>query len=166
MNGVDELQTFADTPAIDRGLVFVPALSGLACSYRDRSAAGLWLGMSADTTRQQMCQSALEGVALATVEVIGAMAQKVAVAQNLSIDGGLSRSPYFSQFLADALGRDISTRSFDELTSLGCAALATLAVGAELPADAKGDVEYRARCGQAGLATAFNQAVGRSRGWR
>lgn len=167
MNGVDELQTFADAPAIDRGLVFVPALSGLACPYWDRSAAGLWLGMSADTTRQQMCQSALEGVALATVEVVGAMAHEVAVAQNLSIDGGLSRSPYFSQFLADALGRNISTRSFDELTSLGCAALAALAVGAELPAVAKGDVEYRARnVDSQAWRQRFNQAVGRSRGWR
>ncbi|MBN9237829.1 MULTISPECIES: FGGY family carbohydrate kinase [Phyllobacteriaceae] len=167
MNGVDELQTFTDAPAIDRGLVFVPALSGLACPYWDRSAASLWLGMSSDTTRQQMCQSALEGVALATVEVIGAMAREVAVAQNLSIDGGLSRSPYFSQFLADALGRNISTRSFDELTSLGCAALAALAVGTELPAIAKGDVEYRARdVDRQAWRQRFNQAVGHSRGWR
>ncbi|QPC94519.1 FGGY family carbohydrate kinase [Mesorhizobium sp. INR15] len=167
MNSVDELQDFVDGPAIDHGLVFVPALSGLACPYWDRSAAGLWLGMSASTTRQQMCQAALEGIALCTVEVIGAMAQEVAIAQDLSIDGGLSRSPYFSQFLADGLGRGVSTKSFDELTSLGCASLAALAIGAVLPAIVGGDLAYRPRdVDRHAWRQRFNQAVGRSRDWR
>jgi hypothetical protein len=51
----------------------------------------------------------------------------------LAVDGGLSRSPYFSQFLADGLGRDVITRPFDESTSLGCASLAALAIDTELP---------------------------------
>lgn len=167
MSGYDDLQSFEAGAAIDQGLVFVPALSGLACPYWDRSAAGLWLGMSADTTRQQMCQSALEGIALATVEVVEAMAGQIAVSPKLSIDGGLSRSPYFSQFLADSLGRTLNTRSFDELTSFGCASLAALALGTELPAIAEGDSEYHARqTDPAARRQRFNDAVGRARNWR
>lgn len=166
MNSYEDLQTFEGDAAVDGGLVFVPALSGLACPYWDRSAAGMWIGMSADTTQQQMCQSALEGIALATVEVVEAMAGRLAIS-HLSIDGGLSRSPYFSQFLADCLGRDIRTRSFDELTSFGCASLAALALGAELPASAQGDAIYRARpTDRPGRRRLFDQAVGRSRNWR
>ena len=167
LDGVDGLQAFDGGPAIERGLVFVPALSGLGCPHWDRSAAGLWLGMSADTTRAQMRQSALEGIALATAEVIRAMAAEVAIGEALSIDGGLSRSPYFAQFLADALGRDIRTRAFDELTSLGCAALAGLALGAELPKRAGGDILYASRDhGRDRWQGRFDQAVARSRGWR
>jgi glycerol kinase len=40
--GIDD---FAAPPAIERGIVFVPALSGLAAPYWDRNAAGMWLGI-------------------------------------------------------------------------------------------------------------------------
>ena len=92
-------------PAIERGLAFVPALSGLACPHWDRSAAALWLGMSAGTSERDLCQALLEGIALRTAEVIAAMGERVALGRQLSIDGGLARSTYFAQFLADVTGR-------------------------------------------------------------
>src|SRR5437867_3093887 len=52
-----ELATFEAAPAVSRGLVFVPALSGLACPHWDRSAAAMWLGMDGGTTRRDMCQA-------------------------------------------------------------------------------------------------------------
>ena len=42
-----ELDGFPGPTAIERGVVFVPALSGLACPYWDRSAAGLVAGHGA-----------------------------------------------------------------------------------------------------------------------
>ena len=30
----------------------MPALSGLSCPYWDRNAAGMWLGLGADTTKK------------------------------------------------------------------------------------------------------------------
>jgi glycerol kinase len=79
-------------------VVFVPALSGLACPYWDRSAAGLWLGISTDTSREDMCQAAVEGIALRTSEVIAAIQTRLPLAAKLSVDGGLTRSPYFHSF--------------------------------------------------------------------
>jgi glycerol kinase len=167
MKGVEELQSFAEPAAIDRDLVFVPALSGLACPHWDRSAAGLWLGLSADTTRELMLQSALEGIALATVDVIGAMDGEVVLGSTLSIDGGLSRSPYFTQFLADALQRRVVTQSFDELTGLGCAALAALALNGELPPLQGESSVLDGRPGKgSNWRSKFADAVSRCRGWR
>ena len=60
------LDTFDKPAAIDRNLVFVPALTGLACPHWDRRAAGLWIGLSLDTDQQDMMQSLIEGVALRT----------------------------------------------------------------------------------------------------
>ena len=127
-----ELAGFDRPPAIDRGLAFVPALSGLACPHWDRSAGAMWLGMDAGTRREDLCQALLEGVVLRSAEVIQAMDGYLKVTDRLSIDGGLARSPYFAQFLADSLQRRIVTQRFDELTAFGCAALAARGLGYEL----------------------------------
>lgn len=129
-----ELAEFDAAPAVSRGLVFVPALSGLACPHWDRRAAGLWIGMRADTSRADLCQAALEGIVFAVAEVVSAIGSRIGVADRLSVDGGLVGSPYFVQFLADITGRSIVTQSNHELTAHGCAALAALGLRCELPA--------------------------------
>lgn len=164
-----ELAAFAQPPAIGRQLAFVPALSGLACPHWDRSAAALWVGMNGSTTRQDMCQALLEGVALRSVEVIDAMDGFLNVTDRLSIDGGLARSPYFAQFLADALQRCIVTQRFDELTAFGCAALAARGIGVNLAAPHNTSTSFRPKV-SADVARqwrdSFSDAVGRCRGWR
>ena len=164
-----EIASFDLPPAISRGLTFVPALSGLACPHWDRSAGALWIGMDAATSRRDLCQAVLEGVALRAAEVILAMDDHAGVTDRLSIDGGLARNPYFAQFLADVVGRTIVTRSFDELTAFGCASLAALGAGGALPSLASAETAFEPRLDvtQAGAWRArFAEAVTRSRGWR
>lgn len=164
-----ELAAFDEPPAIGRQLAFVPALSGLACPHWDRSAAALWVGMNGSTTRQDMCQAVLEGVALRSVEVITAMDEFLSVTDHLSIDGGLARSPYFAQFLADALQRCIVTQRFDELTAFGCAALAAKGIGVALkpPRNTSTTFHPKVSAEQARRWRAsFSDAVTRCRDWR
>jgi len=118
-----ELAAFASPPAIDRGLVFVPALSGLASPHWDRRAAGLWLGLRLDTDRSDLVQAVLEGIALRIAEVVAAMAQRQPLSGPISIDGGLTRSPYFVAVLASALQRPLLVQGFEELTAFGAAAV-------------------------------------------
>nr|WP_316656223.1 FGGY family carbohydrate kinase [uncultured Gellertiella sp.] len=163
-----ELDHFDGPSALSRGLCFVPALSGLACPHWDRSAAGLFLGMSGATTRQDLQQALLEGIALRAAEVVEAMAARLPISTTISIDGGLARSHYFVQFLADQLQRELDVSDFDERTAFGTAALAGRALGAELalprhirtrtiPPRATDRDVARAR---------FAEAVKRSQGWR
>lgn len=164
-----ELAAFDEPPAIGRQLAFVPALSGLACPHWDRSAAALWVGMNGSTTRQDMCQAVLEGVALRSVEVITAMDEFLSVTDHLSIDGGLARSPYFAQFLADVLQRCIVTQRFDELTAFGCAALAAKGIGVALkpPRNTSTTFHPKVSAEQARQWRAsFSDAVTRCRDWR
>ena len=51
---VAELEFLAGHPAIAEGLVFVPALSGLAAPQWDTSARGLWLGISTSSDQSAM----------------------------------------------------------------------------------------------------------------
>jgi glycerol kinase len=125
--------SFANPPAIDRDVVFVPALSGLACPYWDRTAAGLWLGLSPDTSREDMAQAVLEGVALATVEALSAIGADNVKSAPLCIDGGLAGNGYFVDVLASALGRPVAVRDFREVTAFGALSLASM--GAGLPCE-------------------------------
>ncbi|MNH36546.1 glycerol kinase [compost metagenome] len=87
----------------------------------------------------------------------------------LSIDGGLARSPYFAQFLADALQRCIVTQRFDELTSFGCAALAAKGIGIELKPPRNTSTKFRPRISATEAQQwreTFSDAVKRCRSWR
>ena len=160
-----EIDSFEQPPAITRGLAFVPALTGLACPHWDRSAAGLWIGMSLDTTRRDLVQSVLEGVALRACEVIAEMSGQIAVADEISIDGGMSANPYFCQFLADALGRRVSVQVSGELTARG---IALMAAGRSEAADERpGDRRlFEPRRQSPDWMETFSTAVQRCRGWR
>jgi len=125
----DELQDFSAQSAISRGLAFVPALSGLGCPYWDRSAAGLWAGLSLEINRKDMLQSLLEGIAVRTAEVIEVMDSLSPLGDAVHVDGGLAANSYFKQFLADVLGKRILTPLNQEVTALGTAMLARKGLG-------------------------------------
>ncbi len=128
-----EINTFDRPPAISRGLAFVPALAGLACPHWDRRAKGAWLGMGLDTDASDLCQAVLEGIAFRTAEVVAAMEEICPIHAPVSIDGGMTANPWFCQFLADCLNREIAVSSDPELTALGTAALAAEGIGTPLP---------------------------------
>jgi glycerol kinase len=158
----DELDAFEAPPAFMRNIAFVPALSGLACPHWDRSAAALWVGMDASTTRRDMAQALLEGIALRTAEVVAAMHALVPIGGQISVDGGLTRSAYFVQFLANALQREILLPAFDELTAFGCAAMA----GGDMPRPGGVRVVTPDVADVAGWHEVFAQAVRRARAWK
>ncbi len=159
------LNQFDQPAAIDRDLVFVPALTGLACPHWDRRAAGLWIGLSLDSNQRDMMQSLIEGIALRTAEAIRAMASIVEVGDEISIDGGISVNPYFCQFLADVLGKYIAVKSFPELTVMGTAQLA----GADevfIENRAEQIQRYEPAEFQADRIEKFSQAVSRCSQWK
>jgi glycerol kinase len=160
------LNHFDAAPAVSRDLVFVPALSGLACPHWDRAAAGMWLGMGLETGPRDLAQAVVEGIALRTAEVVAAMAANIAIGARISVDGGLTRNPYFLQFLADAMGRAVVTRNFDELTSFGCAALAARAIGQELKLPAGGENVTEPQQDGRHWCKRFANAVARAKEWR
>jgi glycerol kinase len=120
----DEIGAFEAPPAVSRGLVFVPALAGMACPHWDRRAKGAWMGMALETGPRDLVQAILEGVAFRTAEVVGAMEAQVPLSATLSIDGGMTRNAWFCQFLSDTLGKRLLVSGEPELTALGVARLA------------------------------------------
>jgi glycerol kinase len=163
---IEALNHFDAAPAIERGLVFVPALSGLACPHWDRAAAGMWLGMGLETRGSDLAQAVVEGIALRTAEVIAAMAANVAIGRRISVDGGLTRNPYFLRFLVNVLGRELVTRDFNELTAFGCAALAAMAQRRHLELPPGGETVISPDRDGTAWCERFATAVGRAKTWR
>lgn len=165
-----EIDAF-DGTAMERGLAFVPALSGLGCPYWDRSAAGLWLGMGLETRKRDLVQAVLEGVALRAAQVIAAMNGLQPVAPRLSIDGGLANNGYFRAFLARVLGRTLTVPASMELTGHGCALFALIGAGLATIDTLPPETPPQARIDPQGpldpaLRRKFADAVERCRNWR
>ena len=166
-----EIDSFDGPSALERSLVFVPALSGLSVPYWDRSAAGLWLGMGLETSQRDMVQSVLEGVALRAAQVIAAMNGASPLTGAVSIDGGLSNNGYFRDFLARVLQRPVQVPASAELTGLGCAGLAMIGVGLATletlpPAPAPRRLAAPAAPLDPAARARFTEAVVRARNWR
>ncbi len=135
---LQELNELPSEPAIARGLIFVPALTGLACPHWSRRARGAWMGLGLGTGRGDMMQAVLEGIAFRMAEVIEVMDSIAAIRSPISVDGGLSANPTFCRVLADALGRPLVISDEPELTASGTALLAAEAVGLGVTAIRRG----------------------------
>ncbi len=162
----EEINAFGSSTALSRGLVFVPALTGLACPHWDRNAGALWLGMTPATSRRELMQATLEGIALRAAEVMAAMNTHIALDGMLRVDGGLAKNPYFCQFLCDTLQRPIRVPVFRDMTALGAARLAGLDLAGD-PHHEEG-LTYMPVCSPAEAAARtvrFGEAMAFSRGW-
>jgi glycerol kinase len=161
-----EIADFEGPSAIERGLVFVPALSGLACPHWDRAASGLFLGLGLETTRRDMVQAVLEGIALRAAEVLAAFDRLVPLKDTVSIDGGLTRNPYFRRMLARASGKRIRTIGA-ETAAIGSALLAAKGAGfGDIPVDLPIEIDAPDHPLPDALKARFAEAVRRAKGWK
>ena len=164
--GLADFDHFDQPPAIARGLAFVPAFSGLGAPLWDRSAAPLIIGLTPEMTRRDLCQALLEGIAFQTATLLEEMAACAPLTGPISVDGGLTASAYFLQFLADISQREIATSDFNERTAYGAARLAALALGADLPDPARTTGRIFPGEPVPDWSARFALALSRSRGWQ
>jgi glycerol kinase len=126
----------SDTELIGRatpdsgGVFFVPALTGIGAPYWNMYARGVIIGITRDTTRNQIIRAALEAICLQTVDVLEAMTKATKNRlRSLRVDGGASVNNFLMQLQADLLRLPIERSAIPETTALGAAFLAGLAVG-------------------------------------
>ena len=130
------VQKNSDTEEIGRrtpdsgGIFFVPALTGLGAPYWDMYARGLIIGITRDTTRNQIIRAALESICLQSVDVLDTMRASSGLrAKSLAVDGGASVNDFLMQLQADLLGFQVERPAISETTALGVSFLAGLASG-------------------------------------
>ncbi|WP_266160296.1 xylulokinase [Dyella silvatica] len=111
------------------GPCFLPYLSGERTPHNDVHARGAFSGLRADTTRAELAHATLEGVGLGLLDGVDAVERSGLTGADIEVIGGGSRSAYWTQMLADMLGRPLTLRAGGEVgPALGAARLAHLAV--------------------------------------
>jgi glycerol kinase len=88
--------------------------------------------MDLGTTRRDLTQAVLEGIAFRMAEVIEAMGAGVPISAPISVDGGLSANARFCSTLADALAYPLRISVESELTALGTAMHAAEAINLQI----------------------------------
>lgn len=109
---------------------FLPYLMGERSPHNDPKARGTFIGMTMDTTRADMTQAVLEGVAFA-------LRDSFEVAKSLGVDikatkicGGGAKSPLWKKMVANILNVTVEVPKSEEGPSMGAAMLAAVACGA------------------------------------
>src|SRR5699024_5947485 len=98
--------------------------------YVDMQAKGALLRLTRSSTRIQVARAVLEGIAFRTRQVINALHEEPPFprVQTVQGDGGRAANHAFLQLQADILNTTIERPNTNQVTSLGIAYLAGLAV--------------------------------------
>ena len=109
---------------------FLPYLMGERSPINDTNARGAFIGMSMDTSRADMTQAVLEGVAFAirdSVEVAKSLG--IPLASSMLCGGG-AKSPLWRRILANVLNMPLTIPASEQGPGMGGAMLAMVACGA------------------------------------
>jgi glycerol kinase len=130
IENVRDIDPLAGSLPDNEGVYMVPAFAGLGAPYWDADARGGLFGLTQDSGKAHLVRAALEAMAYQTREVLDAMQQEAHLSlEALRVDGGVTRSNFLVQFLADMLQVPVVRTDDAELTAKGAGYLAGLAVG-------------------------------------
>ena len=108
---------------------FLPYLMGERSPINDTDARGAFIGMSMDTSRADMVQAVLEGVAFAirdSFEVAKSLGIKI---EKSKLCGGGAKSPLWKKIIANVLGITLEIPKTEEGPGYGGAMLAMVGCG-------------------------------------
>ncbi len=108
---------------------FLPYLMGERSPHNNPNARATFIGMTMDTTREDMTQAVLEGVAFGlrdSLEVARSLGIKI---ERTKICGGGAKSPLWKRMIANIMNLKVDVIESEEGPALGGAMLAAVACG-------------------------------------
>ncbi|CAH1537396.1 glycerol kinase [Vibrio owensii] len=128
--GAEDSEYFATKVDSSNGVYVVPAFTGLGAPYWDAYARGTIVGLTRGVNANHIIRATLEGIAYQTRDVLDAMQADSGIKlANLRVDGGAVANNFLMQFQSDVLDTEVHRPQVTEVTALGAAYLAGLAVG-------------------------------------
>ncbi len=136
---IEDFGLFSDMCAFEKtslsvesngGVYFVPAFAGLGAPYWDNDARAAILGIGMGTRKAHIARAALESIAYQTKDLIDLMLKQGQMkAQELRVDGAPTRNDFLMQFQADLVDAPVVRQRIEDISALGSAYMAGLAVG-------------------------------------
>ena len=108
---------------------YLPYLMGERSPHNDPKARGTFIGMTMDTTREDMTQAVLEGVAFGlrdSLEVARSLGVKI---ERTKICGGGAKSPLWKKIIANVMNLKVDVIESEEGPGYGGAILAAVGCG-------------------------------------
>jgi xylulokinase len=113
----------------ENNVFFLPYLMGERTPHNNPNARGTFIGMTMDTTRADMTQAVLEGVAFAlrdSFEITKNLGVKL---DRIRINGGGAKSPLWCRIIANVLNVKVDKINSEEGPAFGAAILAAVGCG-------------------------------------
>jgi len=113
----------------ENNVFFLPYLMGERTPHNNPNARGTFIGMTMDTTRADMTQAVLEGVAFAlrdSFEIAKSLGVKI---ERTRINGGGAKSPLWCKIVANVLNVKVDKINSEEGPAFGAAILAAVGCG-------------------------------------
>ena len=125
-----DVAMMAETVADSNGLYFVPAMVGLGAPHWNPEARGAISGLTRGHKVAHLARAAVEAIAFQVADVFVAMESASGMGfHELRVDGGATRNASLMQFQADILGRGVLRSTNEEVSAIGAAWLAGIALG-------------------------------------
>lgn len=126
------------SPPGAKGLLCLPYFSGERTPLHDPQARGVFFGLDLLHGRGDLFRAALEGIAMATRQIVDTYAEAGAAPTRVMAVGGGTRMAPWLQATSDITGLPQEIRRVTVGASYGDAFLAALAIGAAAPGDIDG----------------------------
>ncbi|BDF04005.1 xylulokinase [[Clostridium] hylemonae] len=113
----------------ENNVFYLPYLMGERSPHNDPKARAMFIGMSMDTTRADMTQAVLEGVAFGlrdSLEVARSLGVSI---ERTKICGGGAKSPLWKKIIANVMDMKVDVIESEEGPALGGAMLAAVGCG-------------------------------------
>ena len=108
---------------------FLPYLMGERSPINDTNARGTFIGMTMDTTRTDLTQAVLEGVAFAIRDMVEVARDLGVVIDSSKVCGGGAKSSLWKKMIANILNAELQCLESEQGPGMGGAMLAMVACG-------------------------------------
>ncbi|KAL7850872.1 hypothetical protein AOLI_G00212280 [Acnodon oligacanthus] len=127
---VKETDSMANSVKDSDGVCFVPSFSGLQAPLNDPKACAAFMGLKPSTTKSHLVRAILESIAFRNKQLFDVMLRETRIPiMKIRADGGVCTNDFIMQLTTDLLGRKISRPAHFDMSCLGAAFVAGLAVG-------------------------------------
>ncbi|WP_346962018.1 xylulokinase [Clostridium sp.] len=116
-------------PAGSRGVIYLPYLMGERTPHLNPKAKGVFFGLSAAHTKNEMLRAVIEGVSYSLLDCMEIIKDSGMNPTNVMVSGGGGKSELWRQILADMFNCKVSTNKSSEGPALGVALLAGVGTG-------------------------------------
>lgn len=116
-------------PTGSRGVIYLPYLMGERTPHLNPKAKGVFFGLSAAHTKNEMLRAVIEGVSYSLLDCMEIIKDTGMNPTNVMVSGGGGKSELWRQILADMFNCKVSTNKSSEGPALGVALLAGVGTG-------------------------------------